>query len=426
MSVTAFEGPAGCGKTYHLMKELADVLRRRGLAPYERVLALTFMHGSRQRLHARLREVNGLAGRFEATTLDSFAWRLAHRWRRLAICLGLEIPPRGAYDATCALAAALLERQCVRTWVTISYPLIIVDEAQDLSRERSLMIKALVQSSIVVLAFDEFQCLNPALLPIAIGEWVREHCAPTVLKGCQRTDDAELIDAARAVREGRSVSLNDKQFKIVPTPGLPNNLAATYAANAIAWRKGGNVAVLTPSRRGGFADGVVKRVGAGPVGKRQNGPYKIEWESSDEQEGAALLGKLALGDRCTAEDALAAIHPYRHEPAIRTLREWIIRQRCTRGPQYLTGTDLQHELGRTLSLRRRYGQRAQGQFTAMTIQQAKNQEFDHVIVLWPYTVPRDEDQRRRLLYNAITRAKRSCLVLVQAQDTLQLPPFAAR
>jgi hypothetical protein len=425
MSVAAFEGPAGCGKTHCLINELADALRRRTLASHERVLALTFMHGSRQRLDARLREVDGLTGRFEATTLDSFAWRLTQRWRRLAVYLGQGLPAEGAYDATCSLAAALLERECVLTWVSVSYPIIIVDEAQDLSRERSLMIKTLTQSSMVLMAFDEFQCLNPALLPISIEDWVREHCDPTVLKGCHRTGDAELIDAARAVREGHPVSLNDKQFKVVATPGLPN-LGATYVANAIAWRRGGNVAVLTPSRQGGFADSVVARVGAGPVGKRQNGPYKIEWESSDEQEGAALWGKLALGDRCTAEDVLAAIRPHRNEPVIRTLQEWIIRQRCTRGLQELTAADLRQQLGRVLSLRRRYGQRAQGQFTAMTIQQAKNREFDHVIVLWPYTVPRDDDQRRRLLYNAITRAKRSCLVLVQAQDMLQWPPFAGR
>jgi superfamily I DNA/RNA helicase len=59
----------------------------------------------------------------------------------------------------------------------------------------------------------------------------------------------------------------------------------------------------------------------------------------------------------------------------------------------------------------------------MTIQQAKNREFDHVVVVWPYTVPNDDEQRRRLLYNAITRAQRSCLVLVQAQALADAPPF---
>jgi UvrD-like helicase C-terminal domain/AAA domain len=425
MSVAAFEGPAGCGKTHRLMNELAAALRQSALAPHERVLALTFMHGSRRRLDARLCEVDGLAGRFEATTLDSFAWRLTQRWRRLAMRLGYVLPTEDDYNATCTLAATLMERECVRTWVSLSYPIVIVDEAQDLNRARSLMIKSLVQSSTVLLAFDEFQCLNPGLLPIAIEDWLREHCEPTVLEGCYRTDDAELIDAARAVREGRAVGLNDRRFKVVATPGLPH-LAATWVANAITWRDGGNVAVLMPSRKGGFANGVVARVGAGPVGRRRNGPYKIEWESSDDQDRAALWENLALGDRFTVDDALAAIGPVHSNPFMRMLGEWIVRQRCTRGLQELTAAELQRQLDRALSLRRRYGGRVQGEFTAMTIQQAKNREFDHVIVLWPYTVPDDDGQRRRLLYNAITRAKRSCHVLVQAKDMLQLPPFASR
>ena len=63
---------------------------------------------------------------------------------------------------------------------------------------------------------------------------------------------------------------------------------------------------------------------------------------------------------------------------------------------------------------------------AMTIQQAKNREFDHVIVIWPYTIPDDDEQKRRLLYNAITRAQRSCQILVQAQELLNAPPFVSR
>ena len=223
MTVAAFEGPAGSGKTHRLMHELAEALLRRPLSGHERVLALTFMHGSRRRLDARLREVEGLEEQFNATTLDSFAWRMTRRWCRLAIHLGYVLPAEEDYGPTCALAAALLDLDAVRAWVALSYPFVIVDEAQDLSSERSAMIKALAQSCEVILAFDEFQCLNPALLPIAIKQWVRDQCQPVVLEGCHRTDDAELIDAARAVREGRAVNLNDRSFKVAATPGRPHS-----------------------------------------------------------------------------------------------------------------------------------------------------------------------------------------------------------
>ena len=60
---------------------------------------------------------------------------------------------------------------------------------------------------------------------------------------------------------------------------------------------------------------------------------------------------------------------------------------------------------------------------AMTIHQAKNREFDSVLVLWPYEVAGSAERQRRLLYNAITRAKRQALVVVQSPERLTRPPF---
>lgn len=423
MTVLAFEGPAGSGKTHRLMDEVSAVLTQQPLSDHQRVIALTFMHGSRRRLDARLRDVDGLTGRYEATTLDSFAWRLTQRWQRLALHLGQVLPAEDAYGETCALAARLLEREYVRNWVTGSFPLVLVDEAQDLSAERSAIIEALAQTATVLLAFDEFQCLSPALLPIAIENWIRNHCDTVTLEGCRRTDNEELIGAATAVRTGQAVNRNGRRFKVMATPSQA--LTATCLANAIAWRNGGgNVAVLTPSRQGGFAESAVSRVCAGSHGQQRNGPYNIVWESSDEQDCDALWEKLAIADRCGVQDALAVMAPHRNSPEIRAVRDWLTRQRCTRGLEEVTAEDLHRRLSRAFSNRRRYNDQRQRQFAAMTIQQAKNREFDHVVVLWPYTVPNNNEQRRRLLYNAITRAKRSCTVLVQNQTLIDAPPFS--
>jgi hypothetical protein len=422
MGVIAFEGPAGCGKTHRLMEELAAALLARPLAPHQRVLALTFMHGSRRRLDTRLRSVPGLAGRFEATTLDSFAWRLTQRWRRLAEHLGHAMPEDNDYAGTCALAAILLERSVVQAWVEMSFPIVVVDEAQDLSRERSSMIAARALSGTTILAFDEFQCLDPALLPIAIETWLRDHCEPTPLTGCRRTDNDELMQAARAVRDGRAVTTDGNTFKVLATPGHVN-FAATCLANAIAWRRGGNVAVLTPSRTGGFADNAIARVGQGQIGARQTGPYDIRWEGSDKQELSEIWAQLGIVDGCSVAEALRTLSAHRHVPVVTTLRDWLIRRRSTVGLEIVAAADLMRQLDRALARRRHFTGRADGQFTAMTIQQAKNREFDHVIVFWPYTVRDNPLQKRRLLYNAITRAKRSCTVLVQANNMLQAPPF---
>jgi len=53
---------------------------------------------------------------------------------------------------------------------------------------------------------------------------------------------------------------------------------------------------------------------------------------------------------------------------------------------------------------------------AMTVHGAKNQEFDRVVVLWPYGIKKDPLFQRKLLYNAVTRAKREAVILVQGGD----------
>jgi hypothetical protein len=50
MSIHAFTGGAGCGKTHQLMALLDEHLLKHPLGDGQKVLALTFMHGSRRRL----------------------------------------------------------------------------------------------------------------------------------------------------------------------------------------------------------------------------------------------------------------------------------------------------------------------------------------------------------------------------------------
>jgi superfamily I DNA/RNA helicase len=49
----------------------------------------------------------------------------------------------------------------------------------------------------------------------------------------------------------------------------------------------------------------------------------------------------------------------------------------------------------------------------MTIHQAKNREFESVTVLWPLKLGGRLEQKRRLLYNAVTRARGRAVVIVQ-------------
>jgi hypothetical protein len=64
----------------------------------------------------------------------------------------------------------------------------------------------------------------------------------------------------------------------------------------------------------------------------------------------------------------------------------------------------------------------------MTINQAKNREFDGVIILWPFEVWGDLDSQRRRLYNALTRAQKWAVVIVQddpkKSSRLSVAPFS--
>ena len=160
-----------------------------------------------------------------------------------------------------------------------------------------------------------------------------------------------------------------------------------------------------------------------PIGNRQNGPFQIDWESNDKIERDTLWEGMVVLDVCSIAEALAVLEPHSGIPAVKSAREWIARQKRVLGVEEITADQVRRQIDRALATRRRYADRVSKDYVAMTIQQAKNREFDHVIVIWPYTIPNDNEQKRRLLYNAITRAQRSCLVLVQAQELLDAPPF---
>ena len=84
MSVYAFTGAAGTGKTKRLVEKLEGRLQEAALLPEQRVVALTRMHGSRFRMIERLAE--SAARRIvDCMTLDRLdaarvLWKLAC-WR---------------------------------------------------------------------------------------------------------------------------------------------------------------------------------------------------------------------------------------------------------------------------------------------------------------------------------------------------------
>jgi UvrD-like helicase C-terminal domain/AAA domain len=426
MSVSAFMGPAGVGKTFHLMNATHDALLARPLEEGQRVLALSFMHGSRRRLDDRLRKVSGLRNRFACVTVDRFAWELCIRWRSLRRHEGQPDLQEQQYEATCDAAGFLMEKDEVRDWVARSYPYVVIDEAQDLRPERLRILRALETKVTMLAAADEFQCLIPALRPSPAMEWLNERCRPLTLSAQHRTEQAALISAAHAIRSGKSI-VAGRNLTVMAAPGRPPfEFAAACVANAIAWNGGNDIAIITPSKAGGFVSTAIERVASGPVGKKKNGPFRIHWEQSDKDIAEHYASNLNLPADGELIATLESLNATGSHPAIGMCREMILRSYSLTGRRHFEHEFVRQQLTMSFSRCQRFVRTDANRIKAMTVHQAKNREFEGVVILWPYRVAGDAEQQRRLLYNGITRAKRWCAIVVQGHDLLKIPPFAAQ
>lgn len=429
MSVIAFEGAAGTGKTWSLMAALEAAVVARPLLEGQKVLALTFMHGSRRRLHEQLSSRAALGGRFECSTFDNLAWRLCHRWRRFAMAHGKTFNPAGDFEATCEFAGWLLDHAEVRSWLRAGYPFVLVDEAQDLSLPRFSMVKAIAIDGGLFLAADEFQCLDTDLHDNPTIRWLREAVAVNGLTAVRRTNMTGLLDAARCLRHGLAVPLGGDGFKLVEATGV--GLMAWEVASTLAWKakRGETVAIITPARTGGVVDKVIEHVCTRQMGKlKRIGPFDVRWETTTEGAYEQAITGVNLPERGNCRVMADALAVAVRQPAIAQTLDWLERLAALGAGNDLTGEHVRKQIkGANAVLARLRLGRSGGRALAMTVQQAKNREFDGVIVLWPYQVPKVEEHRRRMLYNAITRAKKWCVVVVQAdgkKDRLREPPFS--
>jgi hypothetical protein len=249
---------------------------------------------------------------------------------------------------------------------------------------------------------------------------MRGACQPEVLDQVRRTNVPALLAAAIAIRGG-AAPVAGNGFRILAAQGVP--VAAAMLASAIRWRQGGRVAVITPSLQGGFAHSVVSRVRENACGAQRNGPYAIRWERSEQDETAALIDGFQLDGVASVADALAALEALPRSGPVREACAWVRHQARARGRTEFSRADIEVVITRQVLVRRqRYGA-DNYDFVAMTVQQAKNREFEGVFVLWPYQIGGDAEHKRRLLYNALTRAQRWCTIVAQNADLLQAAPF---
>ena len=442
MTFDFFEGAAGTGKTHNLVGRAGELVLDGVLGDGHKLLALTFMNGSRRRLDARLGENAAFRKRFDCQTFDVFARMLAARRRSLITpTMQEQANALGEFDGPCALAASLLGNESIRQWVARSFPLILVDEAQDLDEHRMHILQGLSPSCRIVAAADAFQCLHNGRDTAPLIGWLEGVGQTHRLTQVRRTTQQGLLAAALAVREGRDMktvltartaqnrtSWNGVGFRLLDAPATQANtgLLAWAIANDISQRQG-PVVILTPDARNAIIRAALASVQTRQWTRNNGaafGPYPHTWDRHDNEEADALLAAITLPETVSYADLRALLTPLSGQAVIAQVINRIDRLRRAHGQIAFTAAQVTEFVQESVRNRARLGFRQQRGHLAMTIQRAKNREFPNVIVLWPHTATGSPEQLRRLLYNGITRAQNHCTVIVLGQNRLSAPPFA--
>ena len=377
-------------------------------------------------MDGQLRAISGLRRRYRCCTADSFAWSIVRRWRTLARRKSASELAEGNYEQVCSLAGDLLAETTVSRWVIRVFPIVVVDEFQDSKGGQLAMISSLSSLASSIVAADDFQDLDSTGVNPAVA-WARANGRIESLSGIHRTSASGLLEASRAVRAGGNVPHSGEGFTML---GAPNhNVGASFVSRNLSWwSRCADIAVLTPVRpsRSAFVRNLVARVEEKPISDPQVGPHLVPWEESQAEECDRFIEGLELPDDPNTEVCCDGLSFGDVGGPWQGLRDWIERQMRVAGRMTVTAEEIRCE-ARRIHQRSRAYRRVRGRgVRVMTIHQAKNREFHSVIVLWPYEVAGTIERQRRLLYNAITRAKSRVLVVVQNPGRLDQPPFVDR
>jgi len=423
--IVAVVGQAGTGKTTWLMERASELAPHFLTAEHHHMLAITRMHGSRRRLQLKILD-SCPAIPCSITTIDGFALSLINRWRR---SLGYTKPIQPVGDDTTfsdtifgteagfshilETSTRLLGSQTVKAVIRESYPLIMIDEFQDCHGPLLDFVKALSDCSALILAADEFQLLDSSVDGCPAVEWLQTSgngscnlC--TLLTTCHRTSVQGILDAARCIRENAAADC-----ETIPVICCPNHGPAAFKIiealvyNASAWQ--GSTALISPSH-----DDFIRQVLASCDSQLQKKNLnRISWfhECAAREERKQLHECLGLEkqDCCSGgwNAPTGNLAPAASQVVTRTQRFSRLR-----GIQDIPHGVVARHVDTVVHERRAYCGHSPKRIVT-TVHGAKNREFDNVIIVWPYTVPSDAEQKRRLLYNAITRSKKHCMLLVR-------------
>jgi hypothetical protein len=380
----------------------------------QHVLALSVMHGAIRRLEENLqRECQNVP--VIVRTIDSLALAIVNRWRG---SLGRQRPVTPTsegmsfegpfhshvpFDSICEEAARLVSSPTVGQLLALTYPIIVVDEFQDCHGNKLELIKQIGRYCELFAAADDFQLLEDGVNGCPAVVWISEKqeagANVTLLTKTHRFTVTAIIKAAESLRFGTA-----SQSETIPVYCCPTMIMA--AVKLINHRTPGNVALISPTNR---AIGILLKAYDERRTAKTLPPITWRRESSQKEQTTALLKELALKpggkrDWTVPKADLTEMG--------KSATRFITKIARMRGLSSIS-TAYALSLAERFMSSRALSHHREGKRTALTVHGAKNREFDNVILFWdPHSVKGwTENMRRRLLYNAITRARTTCIVL---------------
>lgn len=430
----AVVGQAGTGKTTWLMERVNEWWPKEDHQPSQQILGLTFMHGARRRLDAKLSECCPALPK-SVRTVDSFSLRILNRWRS---ALGLKhrvvggredcdfveelFGVRASFERIARRATELLASPTVARVVSASYPVVVIDEFQDFHGTHLNLVRALGGHCLLLLAADDFQLLDSEVVGCPAVEWMLAQNPDSgvtveLLTHCHRTDDSGLLHAAACIRG--NVKATESTIPMLYCQG--HGQAAFKIIEAMVYRRPPGIgskswAIVSPSRTPWIDD--VLASSAKQLTAKGLKPIRWQRETSQLVETAQLVDSWDWNDGVVRNDQSASDHSSLRRQVAQRVRRFA----RLKGLSQIHPTLAVHFIEKAIHDSRAFGPRFATRVVT-TVHGAKNQEFDHVFILWPHQVPGSQEQQRRLLYNAITRARKSCILLVQGgEDRVRSSP----
>lgn len=424
-------GRAGTGKTTWLMAKASEFAPRLITASHQRMLVITRMHGARRKLEYKLKDACRTIP-YSLSTIDGFALSIVNRWRTAlghakpvaAVpgdvdfadgVLGIEAD----FGRVVGGAAQLLQSPTVGGMIGATYPLILIDEFQDCHGPLLEFVAALSKHSSVLLAADDFQLLDSAVTGCPAVEWAKiqeANGAGTVekLTTCHRTSVTGILDAARCLRENTAAT-----GRTVPVICCPKHGPAAWkiierlvcCAPTARWT--GTCALICPSHDP-FLQKVLDSCTSQLQG-RNCAPLRWHEEHSAQEEQDRTATSLGL-TTATRDSNSSWQPPAGGLDGVGThVLNRVQRFARLRGIDAISYRLVARHMDMAVHEQRAYWSSSSSRVVA-TVHGAKNREFDNVFILWTYKLPPDVTQQRRLLYNAVTRSKQNCMVLVLGNE----------